>query len=308
MTLRKFLFWCHLAAGATAGVVILIMSVTGGLLAYERQIIAWADTREYVVAPPSAGAPRLSMDAIIANVSEGEPRPAITTVTVRADPRAPVAIAAGPRTLYVNPYTGQVMGQGAPGVRRFFRAVTDWHRTLAFAGDRRPIGRAITGAANLAFLFIIASGMVLWWPRTRTRRSVRSVTMFNGSLRGKARDFNWHNVIGFWSAIPLFVIVLGSAVISYPWASDMVYRLVGEAPPARAAAAPATPPVRQRPEPIAGLAERGEAPRSICCWCERSSRSPAGAPSASACRPLRMRRLSSPSIAAPAASRTNAAP
>jgi uncharacterized iron-regulated membrane protein len=246
MTLRKALFWCHLAAGVTAGVVILIMSVTGALLAYEKQIIAWADTREYAVAPPSAGAPRLSIEAIIANVSQAEPRPAITTVTVRADPGAPVSLAAGPRTLFVNPYTGLVMGEGAPAVRRFFRVVTDWHRVLAFAGDRRPIGRAITGACNLAFLFIIASGIVLWWPRTRTRRYVRSVTVFNGSLQGKARDFNWHNVIGFWSAIPLFVIVLGSAIISYPWASDLVYRLVGE-----------TPPARQRPEATPGNANAG---------------------------------------------------
>jgi uncharacterized iron-regulated membrane protein len=65
---------------------------------------------------------------------------------------------------------------------------------------------------------------------------VKAVTLFNGGLRGKARDFNWHNVIGFWSAIPLFVIVLGSVVISYPWASDLAYRIVGEAPPARPAA------------------------------------------------------------------------
>ena len=43
---------------------------------------------------------------------------ALTTVTVRADPDAPVAVAAGPRTLYVNPYTGAVLGEGAPGVRR----------------------------------------------------------------------------------------------------------------------------------------------------------------------------------------------
>ena len=64
MTLRKFLFWCHLAAGVSAGIVIFIMSVTGALLTYERQIIAWADTRQYRAAP-SAGASRLPMEAII---------------------------------------------------------------------------------------------------------------------------------------------------------------------------------------------------------------------------------------------------
>jgi uncharacterized iron-regulated membrane protein len=56
-------------------------------------------------------------------------------------------------------------------------------------------------------------------------------------LRGKARDFNWHNTIGFWSAIPLAIIVMGAAVISYPWATALVYRAYGEAPPAPAAAA-----------------------------------------------------------------------
>ena len=49
--LRKIIFWCHLPVGAIAGVVILIMCVTGVLLAYEKQITLWADTRNYQTAP-----------------------------------------------------------------------------------------------------------------------------------------------------------------------------------------------------------------------------------------------------------------
>jgi len=59
----------------------------------------------------------------------------------------------------------------------------------------------------------------------------KNVLWFRGGLPGKARDFNWHNVIGFWSAVPLAVVVAGAVPISYPWASNLVYRLVGEAPP-----------------------------------------------------------------------------
>ena len=44
---RKIIFWCHLPVGALAGVVILIMCVTGVLLSYEKQITSWADTRGY---------------------------------------------------------------------------------------------------------------------------------------------------------------------------------------------------------------------------------------------------------------------
>ncbi|MCL4851103.1 MAG: PepSY domain-containing protein, partial [Bryobacteraceae bacterium] len=52
MRFRKVLFWLHLASGCVAGIVILIMSVTGTLLMYEKQMIAWAD-REYRVAAPA---------------------------------------------------------------------------------------------------------------------------------------------------------------------------------------------------------------------------------------------------------------
>jgi hypothetical protein len=40
---RKILFWLHLSASAVAGLVILVMSETGVLLAWQRQIIRFAD-------------------------------------------------------------------------------------------------------------------------------------------------------------------------------------------------------------------------------------------------------------------------
>ena len=63
---------------------------------------------------------------------------------------------------------------------------------------------------------------------------MRSALWFRGGLPGKARDFNWHNVLGFWSAIPLAIVVASGAIISYPWASNLVYRAAGETPPAPA--------------------------------------------------------------------------
>ena len=230
--LRKIIFWCHLPIGALAGTVILIMCVTGVLLSYEKQIISWADTRSYRSAPPTAETKHLPIETLITKARENRGANP-TAVTLKSDPEAPAEIAFGREaTLFANPYTGAILGEGSPKTRAFFRGVTDWHRWLGAKGDNRTVARAITGACNLGFLFLVISGFYLWWPRSWNLKALRNVTWFRRGLPSKARDFNWHNVIGFWSAGPLFVVVLSAVVISYTWAGNLVYRIVGETPPA----------------------------------------------------------------------------
>lgn len=232
---RKTIFWCHLLAGVFAGIIVLIMSVTGVLLTYERQITSWADTRNYTLAQFTSEAQRLPVEALIAKARDytGEQALQPASVTLKENPAIPAAFAfTGGRMLFVNPYTGEVLGEGSKGVRDLFHVVTDWHRWLGAHVENRPVARAITGACNLAFLFLVVSGFYLWWPRNWRWATIRSVVWFRRGLPGKARDFNWHNVIGFWTVIPLFIVVLSAVVISYTWASNLVYRVVGEAPPA----------------------------------------------------------------------------
>lgn len=248
---RDVLFWCHLTTGVTLGLVVLIMSVTGVLLTYQRQITTWADLRTLDGAPPAQDAPRLPVEALVARAREAA-HASPTAITWRPGRDAPVEVAIGrERRVFVSAYTGAVLGEGSRPVRTFFRVVTDWHRWLSAGGERRAVGKAITNAANLGFLFLVMSGFYLWWPRTRTRSAVRNVALFRRGLAGKARDFNWHNVIGVWSAVPLFVIVLSGVVISYPWASALVYRVAGEKPPPPAAAP--RPPGEGRAQPPLAL-------------------------------------------------------
>ena len=246
--LRPVLFWLHLAAGLLTALIVIIMSVTGVALTYQRQMQYWADTRHFRA--EVTGAVRLPLVELIARVQQQLPdgSGAITQVTMRQDPSLPVALSVGQKTLYADPYNGHLHGEGTgQKMRAFFSAMVSWHRYLAMSGPSRSTGRSITGAANLVFLFIVLSGLYLWWPRTLSWIQLRNIIWFRGGLRAKARDFNWHNVLGFWSAIPLALVVYSGVVISYPWASDGVYRLVGEAPPARGTAAPTPPPTPPAP-------------------------------------------------------------
>jgi uncharacterized iron-regulated membrane protein len=230
LPLRRVVFWAHLCAGVLAGVVVLLMSVTGVLLAYEKQMVRWADGFH---APPLApGQSRLPLEDLVSRARAARPGARPGTVVVRRDPAAPVEIGYGrDGSLFVNAYTGEVLGSGSARARAFFRSVTEWHRWVAMKDQRRAVGKQITGISNLVFLFIVVSGFYLWWPRTWRWAQFRQVLWFRGGLRGKARDFNWHHVIGYWSLAPLLVIVWSGVVIGYPWASDLTYRLAGEAPP-----------------------------------------------------------------------------
>ena len=243
---RSILFWMHLACGAAAGIVILIMCVTGVALTYEKQMLEWADRRAWT-APSQAGARPLPPETLLAKVIEAQPGAAPTGLTLRADASAPATVTLeGNKTLLVDPYTGATIGEPPGAMRSFFRTMTVWHRYLALEGTSRATGKAITGASNFIFLFIVLSGMYLWLPRVWKWIQFKNVLWFRGGLAPKARDFNWHNVIGIWSAIPLAIVVAGAMPISYPWASNLVYRMVGDTPPAPPAAA-ARPAERREP-------------------------------------------------------------
>jgi uncharacterized iron-regulated membrane protein len=230
MRLRSILFWTHLAGGVTAGVIILLMSFTGVLLTYERQVLAWADSGFRSTPAPAAAA--LPLDVLLERVRAAEPKLRPTLVTVRADVEAPVTVGTGQRTLFVDAYSGAVLGESSrTGIRAAMSTLREWHRWLALSGDSRTTGRAVTGWSNLIFLVLVCSGAYLWLPRRMTWSLVRNVAWFRSGLSGKARDFNWHNTIGIWCLVPLFFVVLTAMPISFPWANAAVYRMVGEEPP-----------------------------------------------------------------------------
>ncbi|WP_116133661.1 PepSY domain-containing protein [Tropicimonas sp. IMCC34043] len=222
MRIRRVVFWSHLVTGVAAGLVILVMSVTGALLAFETQITRWADPK---VTPAAAMLPAEALGAIALAESGGK----ASTLTLSADATRPAAAGWGRgEQILLDPYTGAALGAGPEGVHAFFGAVTQIHRWLVPLFDRQT-GGAITGAANLLFLFLLVSGVVLWWPRAWKARLLRNQILFRHGLpNAKARDYNWHHVLASWAAIPLVLIVLSGVVISYPWASRLVFAAYGE--------------------------------------------------------------------------------
>src|SRR5215813_9329665 len=233
LTPRRALFWLHLTAGVIAGTIIFFLAITGACLAYERQIITWADRAQQV----SENGTTQSLPALLESAKNYAHAPA-AAIVIHNDPAAPVEVTVGrepARVLLLNPYSATVLGESAPHTRNFFTKVRALHRWFGMQGANRATARAIKGAFTLAMLFLVCSGIILWTPRKWTRQHVGKSLFFRGNLQGRARDWNWHNVIGIWLALPLLLISLTGVIMAYPWANDLLYRLTGNPPPPRQA-------------------------------------------------------------------------
>ena len=247
-TFHRLIFWGHLIVGIVAGLVILSMAISGLMIAYEVQLMDWAN-RDLRVSPSAENTTRLGIENLLIRGREIQPGQVPSGITWKADPAMPVTVTFGREGVhYLDPYTGKDLGSGAKVWHDFFHAATDWHRFLTQTGLERPIGKAITGAGTLLFGLLLVSGIYLWWPRHWRIANLKAALLFNRKLKGRARDWNWHNVIGFWSAFPMLLIILTGLIMSYGWANNLLFRLTGnEPPPHRSPAAPKGPPRSDAP-------------------------------------------------------------
>lgn len=253
---RKIVFWAHLVVGLVAGVFVLLMSVTGVVLTYERQIVDYAISRA-VDAP--AGAVPLGPDEMVSTVLANGVQPGLSLVLSR-EATAPAALVEGRNGVPLDPFTGVELVGAGEATETFFSGVTSLHRWLSTSG-RNDVGAALTGASNLLFLFLVISGLYLWlppllrWVHFKTRLFFR-----RAPPSAQARRYNWHHVFGIWALIPLFFIVLSGVVMSYSWANNLVFVAAGEeAPQGRPRRAPLAPPEGREGETLTGAAMSYEA-------------------------------------------------
>ncbi len=133
---RKVLFWSHLSVGIAISVAVLIMSITGIIIAYEAQIEQWANRKaDPVIIPADARA--LSADEMVARLeSSGEIDWPIRRIELSSDPEEVAVVGGITRDLVyrVNPYTAEEVGPGNLAVEKFFSVNIRLHRWLNIDG------------------------------------------------------------------------------------------------------------------------------------------------------------------------------
>lgn len=188
--MRKTLFNLHLCAGLVAGAFLLIAAVTGILLAYRPELDPAMNPARFQVVP---GGPRLELDRIVQLGKAAHPA-AFDYVQVSPQSGAATLIRYRDREeIFFDPYRGTELLRRNKDTS-FFYEMEKLHRYL-FLGKK---GQWITGPATLTLFVLLASGLYLWWPKNAKQRA--SAFRFDAKLKGRARNVNWHKVVGFYSA------------------------------------------------------------------------------------------------------------
>jgi uncharacterized iron-regulated membrane protein len=200
--LRRAAFQIHLWSGIAIGIYIVVLSVTGSVLVYRRELdVMFASPRPTF----DAKAHRLSKDELQAAATRAYPGYAVTRIgdrVTRRNPTVEIWLERGAvkKERLFNPYTGADLGDAVTQGELAVIWLARLHDELLFD---RP-GRYWNGALSAVMTILVFTGAIIWWPGiTRWRRSLG--VKFSGGWQ----RINWdlHSAIGFW--LFLFMLVWG---------------------------------------------------------------------------------------------------
>ncbi|PAM93908.1 peptidase [Flavobacterium sp. IR1] len=220
-TLKKNIGKLHLWLGLGSGLVVFIVALTGSLLVFEDEIDAYVNPEFYTVA--TVAAPKKTIDYCVDILQKQHAVEKINRIYTFNAPDRTLRILGkntkGKSILFsIDPYTGKVLA-AVPQKSRFFSVVLDLHRHLIM-GD---FGKFITGCSALIFVFLLISGMVLWWPKKIKHLKQRLTVKWNASFKRVNWDF--HSTFGFYSFLVLLIICLTGLTWSFKWFESGIYLL-----------------------------------------------------------------------------------
>lgn len=273
----------HLYMSLAAGLVIMIACFTGAILVFEKELqMAFNQDRYYSAAPgtplpvddllasvkaqyPDAKvgdvkvyadpARNVEIGLTIKDKSKGpgegparekdsaKPDAAKAEKGGKGDKAKGAEAAGGGRpthTAFVNAATGKVVELYSYRAT-FFYQVFALHRWLLGSND--GIGKYIVGVSTFIFLFILITGIILWWPKTRRILTQRLKIKWDGGWKRLNHDL--HLVLGFYSAIFLFIFSFTAMSWSFKWFNKGLYAVTKSSP--------------ETPQPPASVYQEGQA-------------------------------------------------
>ncbi len=217
MTLKKLTGKLHLWFGIGSGLVVVLLGITGCLLAFEVEIRNITEPFRKVTAETKPFLP----PSILKTIAEQhlDSKKALCIEYPGAGKAAIVSYydETHYELLFLNPYTGEVSRHKNMKLD-FFRVVLEGHFYLWLP---HRIGQPIAASATLVFLVMMITGLILWWPRNKQARKQRFAIKWNARWRRK--NYDLHNVLGFYMTWVAVFLAITGLVFGFQWFAKSVY-------------------------------------------------------------------------------------
>lgn len=211
------------------GLIITLVCFSGAMLVFENEANEWFRRDLYYVETLKESP--LPMDKLLEKVATTLPDSvAVTGVSISSDPgRAYQVSLSKPRraSLYVDQYTGEVKGKSERS--GFFMFMFRMHRWLLDSmnpGNEGIFwGKMIVGVSTLLLVFVLISGIVIWWPRTR--KALKNSLKITATKGWRRFWYDLHVAGGMYALIFLLAMALTGLTWSFPWYRTAFYKVFG---------------------------------------------------------------------------------
>ena len=227
--MKKIFRKIHLWLSVPFGLIITLVCFSGAMLVFENEVNEWSRPDLYYVETVKESP--LSMDKLLEKVAMALPDSvSVTGVSISSDPgRAYQVSLSKPRraSLYVDQYTGEVKGKSERS--GFFMFMFRMHRWLLDSmnpGNEGIFwGKMIVGVSTLLFVFVLISGIVIWWPRTR--KALKNSLKITATKGWRRFWYDLHVAGGMYALIFLLAMALTGLTWSFPWYRTAFYKVFG---------------------------------------------------------------------------------
>nr|WP_283809053.1 PepSY-associated TM helix domain-containing protein [Tumebacillus amylolyticus] len=195
----------HLWLSLGVGLFFVMICLTGSILVLKEDIQKWVDPELYATTPG-----RVPVETVLATVTKVYPDAHVDSVESpeKADGRYHVRLSkksGGSQELYLDPGTGNVLGQSGAGAT-FISWVLKIHRYLLL-GDLfgKQTAQVVNAVMGIALTLVLGTGAYLWWPGLRKFALGFRIVRNKGKLMFQ-RDL--HKSLGILSVPLLLVLTL----------------------------------------------------------------------------------------------------